>query len=199
MIYDLYVVSKRNGICIYHKGFGTARVNSDLVAGLLTAMFSFMKEVRGDDIRVIMSGTSKFVFNESTKLIFAVLVDAAHDEGNTSRFLEGVRNLFVDYDVDESPNSTINEDDPISTRVSELLCAPSKANDFMKSSNKTPIRLSERLTRLVASELTTQKDALTSLYDKIVEEKGVMRCDSELLTKYEEEIENLNRQIKETK
>jgi hypothetical protein len=195
MIYDLYVVSKKNGICVYHKGFGTTRVNSDLVAGLLTAMFSFMKEVRGDDIRIMVSGTSKFVFNESPTLIFAALVDASHDESNTSRFLEDVRNVFVGYDVEKFPNSTIDEDDPISDKISELLYAPVKTECPVKA----PIRLGQRLTRLVASELTTQKDALTSLYNKVVENKGRMQDDSELQTKYRREIENLNRLIKEGK
>jgi hypothetical protein len=60
------------------------------------------------------------------------------------------------------------------------------------------IRLGQRLTKLVASELTTQKDALTNLFNKVVENKGHLADDSELQTKYKREIENLNRLIKES-
>jgi hypothetical protein len=194
MIYDLYVVSKKNGICIYHKGFGTTLVNSDLVAGLLTAMFSFMKEVRGDDIRIMVSGTSKFVFKESPTMIFAGLVDAAHDEAITSGFLEDVKNAFAEHDMDKFPNSTICEDDPISQKISQLLYAPVKTQGAVRMR----IRLGQRLTKLVASELTTQKDALTNLFNKVVENKGHLADDSELQTKYKREIENLNRLIKES-
>jgi hypothetical protein len=194
MIYDLYVVSKKNGICIYHKGFGTTLVNSDLVAGLLTAMFAFMKEVRGDDIRIMVSGTSKFVFNESPSLIFAALVDASHDEASTSGFLENVKKAFAEHDMDKFPNSTICEDDPISQQISQLLYAPVKTQGVVR----TPVRLGQRLTKLVASELTTQKDAITNLFNKVVENKEHLANDAELQTKYRREIENLSRLIEES-
>jgi len=193
MIYDLYVISKESGICSYHKGFGTTLVNSDLVAGLLTAMFSFMKEVRGDDIKVMVSGTSRFVFNESSKSMFVALVDVNHDGNDVSRFLDGVRKLFAERYGEDGSIPTLSEDDPISREINYLMSTPAKPPDGVK----VPVTLGRRLTKLVASELSTQRDALTTLFKKVTEEGKHQKIDEELQKKYRREIENLDRQIEE--
>jgi hypothetical protein len=195
MIFDLYVISKENGVCVYHQGFGTTLVNSDLVAGLLSAMFSFMKEVRGDEIKVMVSGTSRFIFNESPKMIFAVLVDSNHDANDASRFLDGVQKLFADRFRRRRLLSPLPEDDPVSRDISSLLIAPLVPSN----ADKGQVKLGRRLTSLVASELNTQRDALTNLFSKVAEVKGDKKTDNELLGKYRKEIENLDSQIAESK
>jgi len=195
MIFDLYAISKENGVCVYHQGFGTTLVNSDLVAGLLSAMFSFMKEVRGDDIKVMVSGTSRFIFDESPKMIFAVLVDANHDANDAGRFLDGVKKLFTERFRRRRLVSPLTEDDPISRSISSLLVSPSAASN----GGEMQIRLGRRLTGLVASELTTQRDALTCLLNKVAEGKGDKKAPDDLLNKYRKEIENLDNQIAESK
>lgn len=169
-------------------------MNCYLVSGLLKAMIAFMKEIRGVDIRIMASGTSKSAFNESPSLIFAALVDASHDEDSTSGFHENVRNAFAENDMDKFPNSAICEDDPISQKSSEPPYAPVKTQDAVR----TPIRLGQRLTKLLASELTTRKDSLTNLINKAAENRGHLADDPELRTKYRREIENLNRLIRES-
>jgi hypothetical protein len=195
MIFDLYVISKANGVCIYHQGFGTTLVNSDLVAGLLSAMFSFMKEVRGDEIKVMVSGTSRFIFDETPKMIFAVLVDSYHDANDASRFLDGVKEVFTDRFRHRKLVSPLAEDDAISRNISSLLVNPPVSSN----ERKTQVKLGRRLTNLVASELTTQRDALTCLFKKVSEGKGNGKTDQGLLSKYRKEIENLNSQITESR
>lgn len=195
MIFDLYVISKVNGVCVYHKGFGTTLINSDLVAGLLSAMFSFMKEVRGDEIKVMVSGTSRFVFDESSKLIFAILVDSNHDGNDATRFLDGVKMLFTERFRRRRLVSPLAEDDPISRNISSLLVTPVASS----SGGERQVRLGRRLTSLVASELTTQRDALTFLFNKVAEGKGNKKTDDGLLDKYRKEIGNLESLIEETK
>jgi hypothetical protein len=191
MIFDLYVISKENGVCVCHQGFGTTLVNSDLVAGLLSAMFSFMKEVRGDEIKFMVSGTSRFLFDESSKLIFAVLVDSKHDANDATRFLDGVKNLFAERFRRRRLISPLGEDDPVSRNISSLLVAPA----IPSNGGEMQIRLGRRLTNLVASELTIQRDALTCLFNKVAEGKGDKKAENELLNKYRKEIENLDSQI----
>jgi hypothetical protein len=195
MIFDLYVISKVNGVCIYHQGFGTTLVNSDLVAGLLSAMFSFMKEVRGDEIKFMVSGTSRFLFDETSKLIFAVLVDSNHDANDASRFLDGVKNAFTERFRRRRLVSPLSEDDPVSRTISSLLVAPA----VQSNEGQMQIRLGRRLTNLVASELAIQRDALTYLFSKVAEGKGDKKAENELLDKYRKEIENLDSQIAESK
>jgi hypothetical protein len=194
MIFDLYVISKENGVCTYHQGFGSTLVNSDLVAGLLSAMFSFMKEVRGDEIKVMVSGTSRFIFDDSPKLIFAVLVDSYHDGTDASRFLEGVKKLFLERYRRRKLVSPLSEDDPISQDINSLLVAPAISTHRAK----IQVKLGRRLTNLVASELTTQRDALNSLVSKVAQSGGNRKTDEELRSKYRQEIENLDRLIQET-
>jgi hypothetical protein len=194
MIYDLYVISSQSGICIYHKGFGTTLINSDLVAGLLSAMFSFMKEVRGDQMKIMMSGNSKFVFGDSSKLIFVALVDLNQNEGEVSGFLEGVKKLFAERYSEDAPIPALSEDDPISQDITPLLFASSKSTD----QGKRPLGLGHRLTKLVAPELMIQRDAIATLFKRIAKDKQHQREYHELEEKYRKEIENLNQMIEET-
>jgi hypothetical protein len=61
------------------------------------------------------------------------------------------------------------------------------------------VRLGRRLSNLVASELTTQRDALTCLFNKVTDGKGDKKTDGELINKYKKEIANLDSQIAESK
>ncbi|WXG46556.1 MAG: hypothetical protein WED05_07865 [Candidatus Atabeyarchaeum deiterrae] len=194
MIYDLYVISNQNGCCIYHQGFGTTLVNSDLVAGLLTAMLSFMKEVRGDEMKVMISGNSKFVFNQSPGLIFVALVDLNPDEHDVSMFLEEVKKLFTEKYPEKDQVQPLSGDDPISQEIAQLLFTSDKPT----GKAKPPLVLGRRLSKLIAPELAVQKDALTNLYGRVAKSKDCRGKDHDLEEKYRKEIENLNRLIEET-
>lgn len=93
MIHNLYII-KRNGICIFHKKYGSLEEDPQSIAGLLTALSMFSNSIIGEEIKFIATNNFKFYFKADDKCIFVTFNDNADPNENIQQKLENVRNLF---------------------------------------------------------------------------------------------------------
>ncbi|MHA1797918.1 MAG: hypothetical protein ACTSVY_05660 [Candidatus Helarchaeota archaeon] len=73
-LYDLYVIYK-GGQTIFHKRFGTVKIDQDLITAFLTAIENFSKEVlpSADPLRVIEKGDSKVILSYGESVCTALV------------------------------------------------------------------------------------------------------------------------------
>lgn len=95
MIHNLYVVRK-NGICIFHKKFGSLEEDPQSMAGFLTAISMFSKATVGEDIRVIATDNFKFTFKGGDEFTFIAFADTSDDNSGMQDLLQNVEVRFRD-------------------------------------------------------------------------------------------------------
>jgi hypothetical protein len=93
MIHNLYII-KRNGICIFHKKYGSLEEDPQSIAGLLTALSMFSNSIIGEEIKIIATNNFKFYFKADDKCIFVTFNDNADCNESIQQKLENVRSLF---------------------------------------------------------------------------------------------------------
>ena len=93
MIHNLYII-KRNGICIFHKKYGSLEEDPQSIAGLLTALSMFSNSVIGEEIKIIATSNFKFYFKADDKCIFVTFNDNEDSNENIQQKLETIRTLF---------------------------------------------------------------------------------------------------------
>ncbi len=105
MIHNFYIL-KKNGICIYHKKFGSLEEDPQSIGGFLTAISMFSKSIIGEQIKVLATANYKFVFRTDDKFTFVTFTDNQDNQSEIHRIMEIVRknfyqnfpNLKSDYD-----------------------------------------------------------------------------------------------------
>ena len=80
-LYDLYVIYK-GGQTIFHKRFGTVKIDQDLITAFLTAIENFSKEVlpSADPLRVIEKGDSKVILSYGDAICTALVCGVRRTE-----------------------------------------------------------------------------------------------------------------------
>jgi len=93
MIHNLYII-KRNGICIFHKKYGSLEEDPQSIAGLLTALSMFSNSIIGEEIDIVATNNFKFYFKADDKCIFVSFNDIADSNEDIQQKLENIRKLF---------------------------------------------------------------------------------------------------------
>ncbi len=93
MFYNLYII-KPNGICIFHKRYGSLDEDPQIVSNFLTAVSIFSKELFGNPTRIIMTESYKFTFKWNGSLSFAILSDTTESDQKIQVLLETVEMRF---------------------------------------------------------------------------------------------------------
>lgn len=95
LIHNLYIV-KPNGICIFHKKYGSLEEDPQSIAGFLTAISMFSKAIIGEKVRILATNNFKFVFKTDGKFTFVTFVDNSDEFEDTQRLLENIKDLFYE-------------------------------------------------------------------------------------------------------
>ena len=69
MIHNFYIV-KKNGICVFHKKFGSLEEEPQSITGFLTAISMFSNAIIGEDIKILATNKFKFIFKTDDKFTF---------------------------------------------------------------------------------------------------------------------------------
>ena len=98
LIHSVYVIDQRSGVCVIYRKYGTIEFNEDLIAGFLTALGDFSKEVtRGKGNLKILD---MVVYNIHLVFRDKILVAAASDKKDSKEIaqnkLEIILNNFLD-------------------------------------------------------------------------------------------------------
>ncbi|NHI91721.1 MAG: hypothetical protein EAX96_04395 [Candidatus Lokiarchaeota archaeon] len=101
-LYDLYVIYK-GGQTIFHKRFGTVKIDQDLITAFLTAIENFSKEVlpSADPLRVIEKGDSKVILSYGDSICTALVCGVYRTENvetlkeKLDLILKGIQNTFA--------------------------------------------------------------------------------------------------------
>lgn len=99
MIHNFYII-KKNGICIFHEDYRRSGDRKDAgedpqsVAGLLTAVSIFSKDVIRERVRTIATEHYKFFLDSDKEYMFAFLADDSHGNVDLQETLNAVKNYF---------------------------------------------------------------------------------------------------------
>lgn len=93
MIHNFYIL-KKNGICIYHKKFGSLEEDPQSIGGFLTAISMFSQSIIGEQIKVLATANYKFVFRTDDKFTFVNFTDNQDNQGEIHRIMEIIRKNF---------------------------------------------------------------------------------------------------------
>ncbi|MHA1321908.1 MAG: hypothetical protein ACTSRL_03860 [Candidatus Helarchaeota archaeon] len=93
MIHNLYII-KSNGICVFHKKFGSLDEDPQSVSGFLTAVSMFSKAIIGEEIKVLATDNYKFIFHVDSRFIFVSFIDKSDHPADAQKRLKAIKNLF---------------------------------------------------------------------------------------------------------
>jgi len=125
MIHAVYIIHQISGVCVLYSKYGTIEFNEDLIAGFLTALKDFSKEVTGGKghIKVL----DMVIYNIHLVFKGGVLIAAASDKRDSKEIaqnkLELLLNEFLDKygNILESWSGDVRIFREFSTRVDEVL------------------------------------------------------------------------------
>jgi len=106
VIHNFYII-KRNGICVFHKKFGSLEDEPQSIAGFLTAISMFSKAVVGEDVNLLATKNFKFIFRTDDKFAFVTFVDKTDGQDRIQQVLDNVKKLFYQKfpDIKNESNS----------------------------------------------------------------------------------------------
>ncbi len=93
MIHNFYIV-KKNGICVFHKKFGSLEEEPQSIAGFLTAISMFSNSIIGEDIKILATNSFKFIFKSDDKFTFITFADNTDGQEDIQVVLENIKNSF---------------------------------------------------------------------------------------------------------
>ncbi|MFX1297326.1 MAG: hypothetical protein ACFFD2_21035 [Promethearchaeota archaeon] len=93
MIHNFYII-KKNGICVFHKKFGSLEEDPQSMAGFLTAISMFSEATVGENIKILETNNFKFTFNSDTKFTFITFTDNSDRHKNIQKLLDNIKNCF---------------------------------------------------------------------------------------------------------
>ena len=93
MIHNFYIVRK-NGICVFHRKFGSLEEDPQSMAGFLTAISMFARATIGEDIKSLATDNFKFLFKSYGEFTFITFVDTSDENNNVQDLLKDVEECF---------------------------------------------------------------------------------------------------------
>ena len=93
MIHNCYII-KKNGICIFHKKYGSLEEDPQSIAGFLTAISMFSKTIIGECIKILATNNFKFIFKPDDKFTFITFTDKSDREDKLQQVLENIKKRF---------------------------------------------------------------------------------------------------------
>lgn len=95
MINSVYIL-KSDGIPLFSGCYNEdIDPNLDLVAGLLSAIFLFAREVGEGAINSVVLENKKYVYSQSEDLIFVICTSDKDDDANAKRVVEKIQTEFI--------------------------------------------------------------------------------------------------------
>ena len=88
MIHNAYII-RSNGICLWHRKYGSLEEDPQSITAFLTAISMFCKSVIGEQINTITTPNYKFVFKSSKDFSFVIFADNT----DTDTYIETLLNL----------------------------------------------------------------------------------------------------------
>ncbi len=150
MIQALYILIADSGLCVLDRKYGEADLDPNLIAGFLTALIQFGRELSsGNRVHVIEFGQFDICLSLKSNVIVAGTVDKTDDQNAAMALLAEVNNEFVNEygNLLETWDGNLEPFEKFKQRVDEI-------TDFGKASEKkirVPIlkgRVSQMLVRL---------------------------------------------------
>ena len=93
MIHNFYII-KKNGICVFHKKFGSLEEEPQSIAGFLTAISMFSKATVGEEVSLLATKNFKFIFKADDRFTFVTFVDDSDGQDNIQEVLSNIQNSF---------------------------------------------------------------------------------------------------------
>jgi len=94
MIHAVYIIHQVSGVCVLYNKYGTIEFNEDLIAGFLTALKDFSKEVTGGKghIKVL----DMVIYNIHLVFKGGILIAAASDKRDSKEIAQNKLELLLD-------------------------------------------------------------------------------------------------------
>ncbi|MHA1821459.1 MAG: hypothetical protein ACTSU2_01855 [Promethearchaeota archaeon] len=93
-LYNVWIIEKDSGICIFEQNFKELKVNSDLISGFLVAMLNFGKEIADNDIKSINFQELKIFYSIQNKFLLIIAVKEDTDPKDVDDFLQLISEKF---------------------------------------------------------------------------------------------------------
>lgn len=95
MIHNFYII-KKNGICIFHKKYGSLEEEPQSIAGFLTAISMFSSATIGEDIKLLATNNFKFIFKTDDNFAFIGFTDKSDTDERLLGMLDNIKNSFYE-------------------------------------------------------------------------------------------------------
>ncbi len=96
MIQAIYILIADSGLCVLDRKYGTAELDPNLIAGFLTALIQFGRELSsGNRVHVIEFGEFDICLSLKSNVIVAGTIDKTDDQNAAMAILAQVNNEFV--------------------------------------------------------------------------------------------------------
>ncbi|MBD3406390.1 MAG: hypothetical protein GF411_09790 [Candidatus Lokiarchaeota archaeon] len=97
MIQAVYILIAESGLCVVDRKYGKADMDPNLIAGFLTALIQFGRELaEGNRVHVIDFGAFDICLSLKENVIVAATVDKVDDGNAAMAVLADVNNAFID-------------------------------------------------------------------------------------------------------
>ncbi len=107
MFRDIWIIEKLGGRCLFHRSYGTLKLDPDLLSSFLTGLNAFSEAELGDTgIESIEMGNMKWVYiNWEGKVLVVAAADKQADTASLNHQLHTINTLFLGtYEIDQDPD-----------------------------------------------------------------------------------------------
>lgn len=120
---DQILIINAAGVPLYNWELKEKTAESSMLSGFLTAMDTFAKGERGEQIRKITLDPTTFVFERESELVFVILTTEPEHEHLISHILVDVKDRFLDKFKEEAKTFTgnLNTFKPFNSIVEQIL------------------------------------------------------------------------------
>ncbi|NVM55908.1 MAG: hypothetical protein HWN66_19565 [Candidatus Helarchaeota archaeon] len=130
MFRDIWIIEKMGGRCLFHRSYGSLKLDPDLLSSFLTGLNAFSEAELGDTgIESIEMGNMKWVYiNWEGKVLVVAAADKHDDTTALNHQLNVICTLFLgQFDIDKDENyfrnwgGNVTAFDQFSPKLNELI------------------------------------------------------------------------------
>ncbi|MHA1785237.1 MAG: hypothetical protein ACTSVE_08565, partial [Candidatus Helarchaeota archaeon] len=97
VIHNVWILTKKGGISLYHKKYGSVEVDESLFSGFLSSINTLAEsEFEEKGIESIIMGNYKFLYEDFNGILFTVAGDITDFDSELKEFLISVRKRFFE-------------------------------------------------------------------------------------------------------
>ncbi|MCK5151167.1 MAG: hypothetical protein KAQ65_04980, partial [Candidatus Thorarchaeota archaeon] len=98
-IYGVWLIERQTGRNIVSRAYSGIEIDMDLIAPLLSATHTFIDKASHENLRIIDTETSRYVWQENDQLLFVMVVSKQARVGHMRFILEYALNEFMRKEI----------------------------------------------------------------------------------------------------